>query len=623
MDNTQNIMSNRAEKFVLSSNPKTKFALITFCFDFQAGNLIEGILYKNKITNKNIQKFIDYINNDNDKLYDGVIEGLIDCLIKSNLSYRIFFNILDLMIKKYKKITVYGEPIYIDRIHRDSFYSYYSENHIEISRYCKRLLFFIDGIDTSKDDDFKYLEERFLGSMVIRPLKNGFLGRTLITPCCLNIDTDYPLFIRLAKYKVNYMGMEFNVEAFPFLTQDGIVTTCAETSILVMMDYYSNKYNDYRFAVPSDISKIAEKTTSSRVVPSLGLNYEVMSKILCNFGFFTTFHHSNKLERMVKMRNYLYYYVESGMPICINLSSEGKGHAVVCIGHKEISIRKMLNTLTSHSGTYFTSTASGCEALIVIDDNIRPYSEYVFTTGNKNPYIMTVKRNDSAYQKIWTIDCFIAPLHKRMNMNAARAEQAVLELIKSPEINPCKYFKECTVPSNDEFKWGDKNNPLIYRLFLASSRHYRKERIEKHYNETECEIYKLYCLKVPLPQFVWVCELYDKEGYENNLAVGEIIIDATANPKANMLDSILMINYTAVNSYFARDIKNNSLIFGKITEDGKEIVLENGNELVVPKTNDLILYKYNWPGFKLKGYTSNLSACDKNKSSSSIISPSD
>ncbi len=592
---------NIPRKFIVRPQFESLFGLITYCFEEQLGDSL-----KNFIANhKNQQGKLEFGND---------LCDFVKKIYYNNKPYKMFLMTVGFMLNKNDVITVYAEPIYIDRIHRDSYYSFYSENHIEVSRYCKRLVFFEGEILPKHDADSDYLQKKFLGSMVIRPLKFGFVGRTLISPKAL-LHKENLSYIRLTNYKINFFGMELTVEAFPFLSQDGIVTTCAETSILIMMDYYSNRYNDYRYVVPSEISKIAQKYVNSRVVPSKGLTYAVISKILCEFGFFTYFHHSSKLELNPKIRDYLYYYVESGMPICINLSNKNVGHSVVCIGHKSLSLEQMKKNLTCSSGTYFTSTASGCKSLIVMDDNLYPYAEYEFVQDEGNPYSLKVKTaipkncswpptdSDIIHTEM-KIDCFIAPLHKRMNMDAARAEQVILSLIGDEHSNPCNFFRENHIDTLAS--WGERDNPLIYRLFLASSRHYKQKRIESQNNITNA--YRWRCLGVPLPQFVWICELYTCNGYENEEAIGEIIIDATASPKSDMFDCILMINYTYYNAYFARGINGN--VFGGPSKQGV-----TGREIGI-----LPITKSDGKGFLLKSYTGNLSG-NQNEDSDNSNSP--
>ena len=87
---------------------------------------------------------------------------------------------------------------------------------------------------------------------------------------------------------------------------------------------------------------------------------------------------------------------------------------------------------------------------------------------------------------------------------------------------------------------GTKEEPLVIRLFMASSRTFRKKR-DTQFNVDNKEIQDYYNMTV-FPKFVWVCEISSKALYENQQVLGEIIIDATSSPDAKM-DSIIIVNY--------------------------------------------------------------------------------
>ena len=87
---------------------------------------------------------------------------------------------------------------------------------------------------------------------------------------------------------------------------------------------------------------------------------------------------------------------------------------------------------------------------------------------------------------------------------------------------------------------GSRQNPVIIRLFMASARGFKKGRIGS-FSRKNGEISARY-RNVLFPRFVWVCELYTKEGYSSNQAMGEIVIDATASPYDG-INSILIVHY--------------------------------------------------------------------------------
>ena len=47
---------------------------------------------------------------------------------------------------------------------------------------------------------------------------------------------------------------------------------------------------------------------------------------------------------------------------------------------------------------------------------------------------------------------------------------------------------------------------------------------------------------LPLPHFVWVCELYSLQSFANHEIIGEIVLDGTAAPNTTN-DSLLLLHY--------------------------------------------------------------------------------
>lgn len=525
-------------------------------------------------------------------------------IYSNNSSMSIFKDTLKQILDVNSSVTIGIEMNYVDRIYRDTYYNFFSNLHENFSRSCKRLIFFKDVescniinlyINSTAKEKKNYemiLNENFIGSMVIRPLKTGAIGRTLFNPKNF-LESDAEYYVRTSQWKISFLGLELSVKAFPFLMQDGITTSCAETVLLALMDYYSQQYNDYKFALPSAINDINMRENGTRAIPTNGLSYETMSKILCEFGFYTTFD-CNFNNR--DLRRYLYYYVESGIPIIINMQREDKvnsadsvtGHAALWIGHGEKEINNLLSNVEYENGIYYANTASAYEKIYVMDDNLRPYSCYTYNDLNSN-YFM--KRGD---EKQLNIDCYIVPLHKHMYMDAKRAEDIVRELL-SCEVDGVKPYNPSTYcPVNRNTPWGETKNPIIYRLFLASSRHLKHHRMQNNDNAYLIDLYA----ETPMPQFVWVCEFYTKDSYccDQPYAIGEIVIDATRCAKSSLFSSVLMINYSG-SVHYVRNITN------KETFNQQNVHNYSGqNEIALQKNNNNL--------FDLAPYNSNLH--DKN-----------
>ena len=466
-----------------------------------------------------------------------------------------------------KGITIGIEFQYVDRIYRDSYYIHLGEEHFNKSRFCKRIIIFRDNqcstIINVSLDSIKKLQDNFIGSMVIRPLKNKPIGRCLLNPFYFRKTAESKIYVRVSEYNISYCGIRLSIQAFPFEMQDGVTTTCAEVTLLNLLDYYSNKFQDYRFAVPSSLNKVTEKLSVDRIRPATGLSYENISKILCETGFTPKFYRTLYNMQENEIIQIMSFYIESGIPIALGLNKDEKdrkrGHSVVCIGHGEVSNERIKafvieNTpkdskIRSHKNknnkSLFEDQTVVCKK--TIDDKIKilhrtfaytAINQYIIQDDLNEPYhiMMPVVENgsliDSNNNDIWYINCLVAPLYKRMYMDAAQARKVIDQILVS-KIGPIN-------------KGTSIDNCIVVRLFLASSRNLKEYRVMTIQNLSVRNLYQ----RTPCPQFVWVAELYDIENYPNEDAFGEIVLDAT-NAEGIGLDSVIMINYNS--RHLARD----------------------------------------------------------------------
>ena len=531
--------------------------VILAVFENQKGQLLELMLLadqgdgKEKLSVWEEDSIGEKIVNDPNRSRD-VIRRIKDkkdanppCLLDIN----IFIGIIEGLFSKCDSLTIGIEDKYIDREFRDSYYSHYSEWHLEMPRYCKRLVIFKDDrlaqLNMRQEKDCSDLRSNFLGSIVIRPIENVAIGRSLIG-FSSGLCTGY---VRKGNYKITYRGLELDVFAFPYSMQDRTTTTCAEVTLLNLLDYYSNQYTDYQFLLPSQISNTIKQSHYDRVLPTLGLSYQNISKVLCKTGFTPKLYAAKENDHpkdasYSDIRRFLSYYMESGIPVAIGLNNAGKKHSVVCIGHgecdKKFAVTKK-NILWDHEEDfYYCSSIYSYNKFIVQDDTRIPYSTMTEIVNNQFAF------DENDINASILIQCLVAPLYKKMYMDAQRAEATIKTIFNTAELSPMKCCEKIKIGES-------KENPLIYRLFLASSRHFKQSRI----NNVDNQWLKVLYAEIALPQFIWVCELYNIEGYEGDMALGEIVLDATYSGSNNMIESCLMINYP--DKHMAKDQWNESL----------------------------------------------------------------
>lgn len=246
-------------------------------------------------------------------------------------------------------------------------------------------------------DTDSFLQDFFVGTLVIKPIETGKVGRTLIDPSKLHISE---VFVRLTQYNVVVAGRQLTVNAFPFSTQDAETMTCAETTVWSILEYYGTRYPEYKTILPNDIYVELSKVSNERVWPSKGLTYEVVSDLLKTFGFsprlyalesFAGAKNKDAFDTCDEYRRIFHYYVESGIPFAVGITTdvpEAIGHSMVCIGHG--AKKKDLHDISK-------SEIDG----IPYVDSADYYSEYVMIDDNRVPYVVDEYFKMSLYDRAY------------------------------------------------------------------------------------------------------------------------------------------------------------------------------------------------------------------------------
>lgn len=456
-----------------------------------------------------------------------------DCL-GYETSKKMFSDILKVVWNHAGPFTIICEAYNVNPIYRDSYYNYFAGQHFDVSRFVDRFFFF-QGMLT-EEDVFSYgskekLETAFIGTFIIYPTEAKTIGRILFKPEFLIAGT-YPCYMRIIDYSVSVFGIRLSICAFPHQMQDRETTRCAEVTLLNIMDYYGNLYTEYSTLLPGEIVQLEKQFTMDRTLPSRGINYMIMSKILTRCGLSPRLYSRQALRKEFEvapseewqaneMRRIMHYYVESGIPVALNVAKAScklpiPGHSLICIGYQDKKEERIENEQLG--GIVLYNAADFYHNYILIDDNQKPYSIKEYNSLSLYP----------DYQ----VENLLVPLYKKMYLEAADAYDMARYIIEHESFGlstRCRFVVET-------------RKEIVVRLFLASSRTYKKFRIENSGSQTD--LYRQLYGEIPFPRFVWVAELFTKENYldPEGTAFGEYILDATASNK-NDAKSIIMLNY--------------------------------------------------------------------------------
>ena len=448
-----------------------------------------------------------------------------------------------------KPFTIVHENYHIDSSYRDTYYMYFSNQHFDVPRYSRRFSFFMglinynDFINHNKNS--LYLQDNFIGACVFNPLGSGLIGRTLINPVYIVEKDKYPVYIRTSEYTLNILGQHLKVKAFPFRMQDQETMSCAEVTLLNILEHYSNSYNDYRKINPSEIIEHEQMHSHERVLPSKGMTYPILTRVLADFGFsprlynlYTIKNHNfSKVTQKDELKRLLHYYVESGIPVAMNLNpigNYGSGHSVVCIGHgrakdelKKKAKKSRLLLWGKRNDHPIINSADFYDDYIIVDDN-----QFIYQLRDFD--------NITLYPDMQVVNLAV-PLYKRMFLDAPDAADTIIPILQHDEYG-------ITAWSEGYLK---QDEEVIIRVFMASSRSFKNYRVETMVGVEERMLYS----NMRLPRFIWVCELYTSDGYEKAEAFGEILVDATSAANRGHR-SLLMMHYPGVIALRNPDDKN-------------------------------------------------------------------
>lgn len=416
-----------------------------------------------------------------------------------------------------EELYVFIEYPYVDRVYRDTFYSYFASKHHEYPKNCIRVSFFEMEIKEKhfRSDDFrKSLQESFRGFIIIRPTFPNIIGRTLIDKRAY-IQQDFQICNYTGHVLIN--GIKLSVTGFPFSSQDTEAISCAETSIWAIMEYFGNRYADYQPANPSKILETLNRHSKKRLLPSNGLTVDLISVALKELGFGTQIYARDEAYGG-EIENIISIYIESGIPIIAAIENDILGHAILIIGHESdtnLDFQKAPKKSIDYNGNEKTyiDYSDISKRFIVNDDNLVPYT----SINLNNP----VEHYDNKDFLDCAITSIVVPLYKKVYLDVQDAKQLALQILTDGDIG---------------YEYA---NNFVFRFFLASSRSF-KDHVSCLQGLSK-DIKDRIVLSI-MPKFIWCAEIYTRQSFSKNTAKGLIIIDAT---EANgiLMDSLIFAGY--------------------------------------------------------------------------------
>ncbi|MBI2424371.1 MAG: hypothetical protein HYV27_16185 [Candidatus Hydrogenedentes bacterium] len=398
--------------------------------------------------------------------------------------------------------TILVERHYIDKDYRETFSSYHSKKFHTPDARCIRLHFFSDTIERSALHSANEMVARsYLGYSVLRPTRPNCIGRTLLRP---EARPGWAGHLCLCEESVYIQGLELRVSGFPFISQDGDATVCAQATLWMLMRYFSNRYPAYPEVYPVEIGNLTRDYSVGRLLPTAGLYVWQMAEALRQVKFAPLVYDRGSFP--VSFDHLLYTYIESGIPVLAAFEK----HVVMLFGHQSDFSEAGSTLPVAPSPFVFSSQFN--RSFIGNDDNGIPYQ---FLRQTPLGVAWEEMSGGDASYGVEDIRHFIAPLPERVFLPAESFQSLVHKLLVSDEFGFATLSPRILA------------EPPVLRLFLTTGRGFKK-RLSDRDNMGHLGVISAY-RDLPLPHFIWVCEISHGSLYPWKV-LGEVIWDATRNP---------------------------------------------------------------------------------------------
>jgi hypothetical protein len=278
------------------------------------------------------------------------------------------------------------ENDYTDGEYLDDFASYYVRCHQDYDRRCKRIHFFdksikedqflnvVNGVASKKD--IEVITNSYLGFIVVRPLPQAIIGRTVIVTRKEQPGDSYTC---VREYDVNLFGIKLTIKrSLAFQEQDTVIAACATVALWCCFHKTAQMFGTPA-PRPADITRVANQVIHpSRSFPSRGLNIQQMCDAIGQVGLEPEVIDMNKNRNDVPLVDLIYSYLKMGLPVILGAEVEGRGlHAITLLG---FSIGD--ESVTKKRG--FSTVGSRINRIYAHDDQSGPFSE-IRIQKNNNP----------------------------------------------------------------------------------------------------------------------------------------------------------------------------------------------------------------------------------------------
>ena len=322
-------------------------------------------------------------------------------------------------------ITMLAEYDYVDGDFLDDFASYYVRCFQPYKRFCTRLHFFnqpfdagrVEGILTGAEPGgVAELESSYRGFVVVRPLPQAVIGRTVVHQ--YGDDGGRRNYLATRMYDVHLFGITLKIKGLVFQEQDTVIAACATVALWSAFDKTHELFGTSR-PRPAEITRNANLVRGpTRAMPSHALRVEQMGEAIRAVGLEPEY---VKVNASTPLASLIYAHLKMEIPVVLGVRigrPDGPGHAITVTGYS------MLETPAPNGEKPqgdVISIARRIDRFYVHDDGVGPFArapiEQPKAAASSAPFVFGSAWLDrSGKPQVLVPEVVVVPVHPKIRV---------------------------------------------------------------------------------------------------------------------------------------------------------------------------------------------------------------